>query len=348
MKRSDYTEANRLAWNETAELHGESQLPRLLESFRDPAFSTLDAIEEEVFEAIGLSGKRVAQLSCNNGRELLSVLRAGAASGVGFDISDVYIDQGRQLAAAAGLEARVTFVRSDVYHIPSDYDGGFDLVYVTVGAIGWLPDLNRYFGVVARLRQSHPERGVRDRGTENRYVRPIGRGQDAVRFGLCPESFAESVQKLPCRVRPRLESPGEPGNPDVVPDELILVDERVVHPVDVRFGQGPIVGTGRAEEVALAARLVQIVVEVRAGRYDAVHRTPTDQLGNDQAQAARTQRAGNSQEDQELVAEHPLPDAVCGGEIPSLERDPLHPTQHFLHRHTRLHPERFDRRLKKP
>ena len=151
MKRSDYTEANRLAWNETAELHGESQLPRLLESFRDPAFSTLDAIEEEVFEAIGLSGKRVAQLSCNNGRELLSVLRAGAASGVGFDISDVYIDQGRQLAAAAGLEARVTFVRSDVYHIPSDYDGGFDLVYVTVGAIGWLPDLNRYFGVVARL-----------------------------------------------------------------------------------------------------------------------------------------------------------------------------------------------------
>ena len=151
MKRSDYTEANRRAWNETAELHGESQLPRLLESFRDPAFSTLDAIEQEVLGEIGLSGKRVAQLSCNNGRELLSVLRAGAASGVGFDISDVYIAQGRQLAAAAGLGARVTFVRSDVYHIPSDYDGSFDLVYVTVGAIGWLPDLDRYFGIAAHL-----------------------------------------------------------------------------------------------------------------------------------------------------------------------------------------------------
>ncbi len=79
MKRSDYTEANRRAWNETAELHGKSQLPRLLESFRDPSFSTLDTIEREVFEAIGLGGKRVAQLSCNNGRELLSVVRFGAA-----------------------------------------------------------------------------------------------------------------------------------------------------------------------------------------------------------------------------------------------------------------------------
>lgn len=151
MNRDDYTEANRRTWNETAALHADSQLPKLLEGFADPAFGTLDEIERGVFAEIGVAGKRVAQLSCNNGRELLSVLRLGAAEGVGFDISDRFIEQGRRLAEVAGLTGRAGFVRSDVYAIPSSYDAGFDIVYVTVGALGWLPDLDGYFAVVARL-----------------------------------------------------------------------------------------------------------------------------------------------------------------------------------------------------
>ncbi len=43
------------------------------------------------------------------------------------------------------------FVRTDVYDIPSTYDHGFDLVYVTIGALGWLPDLPGFFQVAARL-----------------------------------------------------------------------------------------------------------------------------------------------------------------------------------------------------
>jgi SAM-dependent methyltransferase len=142
-------EANRAMWNETAAVHERASLEKLSVQVAAPDFSTFDAVERELFARIGLKGKDVAQLACNNGRELLSCQRAGAARGVGFDISDAFIRQARQLAAAAGLNAE--FVRSSLYDIPHDYDASFDLVYVTIGALGWLPDLPAFWQVVRRL-----------------------------------------------------------------------------------------------------------------------------------------------------------------------------------------------------
>ncbi len=40
--------------------------------------------------------------------------------GADFDISDKFIDQGRRLAAAAGIP--VEFVRTSVYDIPASFD----------------------------------------------------------------------------------------------------------------------------------------------------------------------------------------------------------------------------------
>jgi ubiquinone/menaquinone biosynthesis C-methylase UbiE len=153
MNRDKYTEANRVTWNETAGIHADVQLQGLLQNFRDPEFTTLDAIEKGIFARLGVEGKAVAQLSCNNGRELLSVKRLGAGRCVGFDISDAFIAQGRKLARSGQIEAE--FVCSDVYRIPQTYDGNFDIIYVTIGALGWLPDLDGYFSVVARLLNTH-------------------------------------------------------------------------------------------------------------------------------------------------------------------------------------------------
>lgn len=145
----DYTEANRAMWNKTASVHEALKLEGLLEAVQKPDYSTLDAIEKRTFGALGVEGKAVAQVSCNNGRELLSLAKRGAERCVGFDISDAFIEQGRLLAETGGMAAE--FVRVSVYDIPHDFDDSFDLVYVTVGALGWLPDLRTYFEVVARL-----------------------------------------------------------------------------------------------------------------------------------------------------------------------------------------------------
>jgi SAM-dependent methyltransferase len=45
-------------------------------------------------------------------------------------------------------------VRTDVYEIGTEYDDRFDVVYVSSGGLGWLPDLPLFFaGAAALLRE---------------------------------------------------------------------------------------------------------------------------------------------------------------------------------------------------
>lgn len=148
IKHKDYIEANREMWNETAQVHANSYVKDLLTRIGGD-YSSFDATERTIFADIGLEGKAVAQLGCNNGRELISVKKAGAGRCVGFDISDAFIAQAKVLAKAADVE--VEFVRTDVYEIVESFHNSFDLVYITIGALGWLPDLPRYFELIAKL-----------------------------------------------------------------------------------------------------------------------------------------------------------------------------------------------------
>ena len=145
----EVTQANRAMWNETADVHAGLNLAQLKKNFADPAFTLLDEIETRALLDAGVTGADVVQLSCNNGRELLCVERLGAQRCVGFDISEKFIAQARELAETAG--SRAEFVATDVYEIPDAYDASFDVAYVTVGALGWFPDLRRWFGVASRL-----------------------------------------------------------------------------------------------------------------------------------------------------------------------------------------------------
>ncbi len=149
MTNINYTEANRQAWNQTAPIHKEQNFDTLLESFKEPGYSYLDDTESAILSKIGISGKSVAQLCCNNGRELLSVKNMGAGRCVGFDISDEFIAQAHELVAQSAINC--DFIRTDVYDIPAEYDHTFDLIYITIGVLGWMPDLGSFFDVVNRL-----------------------------------------------------------------------------------------------------------------------------------------------------------------------------------------------------
>lgn len=146
----NYTEANRRVWNESAPVHREgARFQGLLDGFRDPGFSCLKSTETERLTAIGVAGKRVAQICCNNGRELLSIKNMGAADCVGFDQSSGFLAQARELAAVGRLECR--FVETSVYDITHEFDAAFDVVVITIGVFGWMPDLGGFFDVVNRL-----------------------------------------------------------------------------------------------------------------------------------------------------------------------------------------------------
>lgn len=148
--RDAATAANRAVWDASAKYHRDgAHWHALLDGFRRPDFSVLDAAERAVLDRVGIAGKAVAQLACNNGRELLSVRNLGAGRCVGFDQSREFLAQAAELAAAGNIEAE--FVATDVYAIDPRYDGAFDLVLVTIGVLGWMPDLPAFFAVVARL-----------------------------------------------------------------------------------------------------------------------------------------------------------------------------------------------------
>ena len=149
MKTRQVTQANRAAWEEAAPLHRRQNMANLLENFREPGYSCLDPIETEVLRSFDLPGKDVAQLCCNNGRELLSVKNLGAGRCIGFDGASGFIEQARELAAAGTIDCR--FVCSDVYDIEPRYNACFDILTVTIGVLGWMPDLDGFFAVANRL-----------------------------------------------------------------------------------------------------------------------------------------------------------------------------------------------------
>ena len=144
-----YTSANREAWEEVAPIHHRHNHARLIEAFSQPGFSCLDDVETAQLKALGVAGKDVAQVCCNNGRELLSVKNMGAARCVGFDGAQAFLDQGKELAKAASLD--VEFVCCDAYDIEDAYKGQFDLVTITIGVLSWMPDIEGFFSVVAGL-----------------------------------------------------------------------------------------------------------------------------------------------------------------------------------------------------
>jgi SAM-dependent methyltransferase len=148
MADTPYTTLAREAWNEAAPIHWR-QSEALLDAFRRPETSFLTPLHLDELKRIGLEGATVAQLNCNNGRETISMCRAGAAAVTGFDISGAFIDQARRLAEAAGSDAR--FVVADIYEIGAEFDGAFDIVTVTAGALCFMPDLPGYFRVARRL-----------------------------------------------------------------------------------------------------------------------------------------------------------------------------------------------------
>lgn len=147
---SEAVAANRRAWNAAAEHHkADRQWAALAEGFARPGFSCLDEVETGLWRELGFEGLSVAQICCNNGRELLSLRNLGAGRCVGFDLSAAFLEQARELNAIAGQDCE--FVEADALALPGGFEGAFDRVFTTIGVFGWMPDLGRFFAGVSRL-----------------------------------------------------------------------------------------------------------------------------------------------------------------------------------------------------
>ena len=159
MNEKDIFEGNRAAWNQALGYHQKALNNYLQTGFANPDFTTLNRdCDKDLLEKlrnIDLNGKTISHIPCNNGRELLSLMRLGATEAVGFDISDAAILEAEQLAEIAKLNAK--FIRTNVLEIGNEYNGYFDFIFISQGAVQWFPDLNDFFRVISRLLKKNGE-----------------------------------------------------------------------------------------------------------------------------------------------------------------------------------------------
>lgn len=146
MPDEDPLDLNRRWWDESAIDHFERTYD--LHLLRDGG-ETLYPIESVELPA-DLSGLRICHLQCHIGPDSLSLARRGADV-VGVDFSPEAVARATQLAAEVGLADRTTFVESTVQDARRALDGAFDAVFVTWGALVWLPDMDEWAGIVHSL-----------------------------------------------------------------------------------------------------------------------------------------------------------------------------------------------------
>jgi SAM-dependent methyltransferase len=145
-KDMDWRASNRALWEERAAIHlapGGYDLDALRKGV-----AALDGIVEA--ELGSVEGLRILHLQCHIGRDTLVLAQRGADV-TGIDFSGAAIAAARDLAGELGLSSRARFVECDLYaarealrqFVP------FDLVFVTWGALCWLPDIVGWARIVA-------------------------------------------------------------------------------------------------------------------------------------------------------------------------------------------------------
>ena len=160
----EYLTLNRANWDDRAIAHAEHGGYDLQVYRDDPAYLS-DVVRFDRPRLGDLTGVRGVHLQFHLGTDTLSLARLGAQMS-GVDLS------ARSLAYAAALAAD-TGTEID-YHVADVYDavealggaeGAFDLVYTGIGALCWLPSIERWADVVTRLlrpggrlfiREGHP------------------------------------------------------------------------------------------------------------------------------------------------------------------------------------------------
>lgn len=143
----EFRAANRANWDERTGIHLRSAFYDVEQWLRDqpkPRPRELELLGD-------VSGLRLLHLQCHFGLDTLAWARAGAAV-TGLDFAPAAVAAAQDIARRAGLAHRSTFIWADVYEaVEALGRAQFDIVYVSLGALCWLPDVDRWAVQVGSL-----------------------------------------------------------------------------------------------------------------------------------------------------------------------------------------------------
>jgi SAM-dependent methyltransferase len=143
----EHLAANRENWNDRTAIHLRSHFYDVegwLRAAPGPDPRERDALGD-------VTGLRLVHLQCHFGLDTLAWARAGARV-TGLDFSPSAIAAARDIAQRAGLADRADFVCANVYDaLDALGRTTFDIVYISLGALCWLPSVDRWAEQAAGL-----------------------------------------------------------------------------------------------------------------------------------------------------------------------------------------------------
>lgn len=140
-------DANRTNWDERVAIHMASRFYNV-----DRWIQTRPGPRPRETAVLGdVAGQDLVHLQCHFGLDTLAWANAGARV-TGVDFSPEAVRSARELAERIGQEDRSTFVCANVYDAAEVLaPQTFDIVYVSLGALPWLPSVGRWADQVAAL-----------------------------------------------------------------------------------------------------------------------------------------------------------------------------------------------------
>jgi SAM-dependent methyltransferase len=144
MNYRQYFDANRDAWNKKAVIHKDSSFYDV-SSFK-AGKTSLNKIELE--ELGSVKGKTLFHLQCHFGMDTLSWARQGAIV-TGIDFSEESIKIAKDLSQELNIPGE--FICCNVYDTLKHVNKQFDIVFTSYGVIGWLPELDTWAAVIAKV-----------------------------------------------------------------------------------------------------------------------------------------------------------------------------------------------------
>ncbi|WP_432943681.1 class I SAM-dependent methyltransferase [Kribbella sp. CA-253562] len=158
----DYREVNRQSWDERVAAHAASPDYKLARFEQDPEFIS-DVVRFDLPRLGDVRGLRGVHLQCHIGTDTVSLARLGARMS-GLDFSGPAVAQAQSFADKLGLD--IDFHQADVYDAVEVLGAAsYDLVFTGIGALGWLPSIDRWARTVSGLlkpggrlfiREGHP------------------------------------------------------------------------------------------------------------------------------------------------------------------------------------------------
>ncbi|MBE5963028.1 MAG: methyltransferase domain-containing protein [Lachnospiraceae bacterium] len=174
-----YIKGNKEAWEEAFDKRDPSWGANIVEKVKNEDYAFFNQQTMETLKKYDLAGKTIGQFCCNNGRELLSLVKTTKAkAGVGFDIAENMIDFANEKAKE--LELPCEFVAKNILEIDGSYENQFDVVLITIGALCWFKNLKDYFAIVSKclkkdgiiiINEQHPFTNMLAQKSEKEYVK---------------------------------------------------------------------------------------------------------------------------------------------------------------------------------